>query len=118
LDEAGFAAFREWAGEEPLIQEQYDGDQISGWASGAPYRASARIRAEFELPEGKLQVYRQSIRAVMTDLICSIQNQEHQPAITPQDALASLAVAQAATTAAQSGKWEPVLLRHSNGFQR
>jgi predicted dehydrogenase len=117
LDEAGLAAFREWAGQDPLIQEHYSGDQMNGWASGTPYRASARIRAEFEQPEGKLQVYRESIRAVMADLICSIQNREHQPALTAQDALASLAVAQAATTAAQSGKWEPVLPVNSDGYQ-
>lgn len=108
LDEASLEVFREWAGYDPIILENYSGEQICGWSFGAPYRATARIRAEFDLSEGKLNVYRESIRAVMADLIRSIQDREYLPAITMQEALASLAVAQAATSAAQSGKWEPV----------
>ena len=108
LDEPGLETLREWAGRDPLILERYSGEQAQGWAFGAPYRATVRLRVELDLPDGKLDVYRESIRSAMTDLIHSIQDREYIPAVTHQDALVSLAVAQAATSATQSGKWEPV----------
>ena len=108
LDEPGLEIFREWAGHDPHILERYSGEQAQGWAFGAPYRAAVRLRTEFDLPEGKLDVYRQSIRAAMADLIRSIQDQKYNPAVSAQDALVSLAVAQSATSSAQSRKWELV----------
>jgi predicted dehydrogenase len=108
LDEAGLQTFREWEGHDPIILETYIGDQIQGWASGEPYRAVYRIRTEVELSDGKLEVYRYSIRSAMADLIRSIYDQDYLPAITVEDMLLSLAVAQTATTAAQSRKWEKV----------
>lgn len=108
LDEASLEVFQDWAAGEVQVLERYSGDQVRGWSSGAPYRATVRARAEFDLPQGKLAVYQESIRAAMADLITSIRIKEHVPTVSARDALASLAVAESATRAAQSGKWEPV----------
>jgi len=94
-----------WAGVEPEIVERYAGAATEGWACGAPYRATARARVELRLPEGKQAAYRHSIRAGMGDLIAAIRDPQHRPEVTA-DGRDSLAVALAATRAAETGAWE------------
>ena len=97
-----------WAGVEPEIVERYAGAAAEGWACGAPYRATARARVELTLPEGKQAAYRHSIRAGMGDLIAAIRDPQHRPEVTAIDGRNSLAVALAATRAAETGAWETI----------
>jgi len=108
LDDEGLETIRRWAGVEPQIVERYAGPEREGWAFGAPYSASARIRIELALPQGKQAVYRDSVRAGMSDFIAAIRDSRHKPEVTADDGRSSLAVALAATRAAETGKWEMV----------
>lgn len=108
VDDQGHQMIRDWAGGEPEVLERYSGDQTQGWAFGEPYRATARLKVELSLPQGKLEVYRESIRAAMSDLIASIHDKRRSPSISVQEAWTSLAVAESATMADLTGKWELV----------
>jgi predicted dehydrogenase len=108
LDDAGLEALRHWAGAEPEIVERYTGSATVGWALGAPYRATARARVELTLSEGKQAVYRASVRAGMQDFVAAIRDPQHTPEVTVADGRNSLAVALAATRAAETGCWETI----------
>lgn len=108
LDDQRMEALRRWAGVEPEIVERYTGAAAEGWAFGAPYRAAVRARVELTLPEGKQAVYRHSIRAGMQDFIAAIRDPQHSPEVTAIDGRNSLAVALAATRAAETGAWETI----------
>ncbi|MFQ6102567.1 MAG: Gfo/Idh/MocA family protein [Anaerolineae bacterium] len=108
LDDEGLEGLRRWAGAEPEIIERYTGAATEGWALGAPYRATVRARAELTLPQGKQAVYRDSVRVGMQDLIAAIRDPQHTPEVTAADGRNSLAVALAATRAAETGVWETI----------
>lgn len=108
LDDEGLETLYQWAGVEPEIVERYTGSGTEGWASGTPYRVTVRARVELTLPEGKQAVYRESVRAGMQDFIAAIRDPQHTPEVTPADGRNSLAVALAATRAAETGVWEPI----------
>ncbi|HIC94537.1 MAG TPA: Gfo/Idh/MocA family oxidoreductase [Anaerolineae bacterium] len=111
LDDQGMEALHRWAGVEPEIVERYAGAATEGWALGAPYRATVRAHVELTLPEGKQAVYRASVRAGMEDLIAAIRDPQHRPEVTAADGRNSLAVALAATRAAEMGVWESIDFR-------
>ena len=72
--------------------------------------ATARTHVELTLPEGKQAVYRESVRAGMEDFIAAIRDPRHTPEITATDGRNSLAVALAATRAAETDIWETISL--------
>ncbi|GAG51413.1 unnamed protein product, partial [marine sediment metagenome] len=125
LDDEGLEALRGWdfgepsgrasgrglsraAGGEPEIVERYTGAATEGWAFGAPYRATVRARLELTLSQGKQAVYRDSVRAGMQDFIAAIRDPQHTLEVTVDDGRNSLAVALAATRAAETGTWETI----------
>jgi hypothetical protein len=55
-------------------------------------------------------VYRESVRAGMQDFIAAIRDPRHTPDVTPADGRGSLAVALAATCAAETALWEAMAL--------
>ena len=82
----------------PLLDPAYGlGRQPEGWA-----------RVELTLPEGKQAVYVESVRAGMQDFIAAIRDPQHTPEVSPADGRNSLAVALAATRAAETGVWEAI----------
>jgi predicted dehydrogenase len=112
VDNQGIETVDRWAREgiraELQILEQYTGADTEGWAFGAPYHADARVRVELELPQDRLEVYADSVRAGMLDLLAAIRDPAHALEVTALDGRNSLAVALAASRAAGSGCWENV----------
>lgn len=108
VDEEGLEWLRSWSEVELQIVDRYTGKSQNGWAFGGPYQVSARVRVNWELREGKEAVYREAVRAGMADFVTAIRDPEHMPEVKPSDGRESLAVALAATRAAEFGTWEPI----------
>lgn len=101
-NQEGLDRLKEWDQELKVVEDRMQ--PIKAHSSDQYYDVQFEVTAELEIEAPKLEVYSESIRAVMDDLIKAIDDPSHKMRITIDDAIEAVRVAEQATNAAHPEK--------------
>jgi len=107
VDAGGLAALGEMLGDDLRVLARYEGERAVFAHGGATETLAARVEARIEAPDRQGD-YRRAIQAGMWTLVAAIRG-DAPLVVTPEDGLASLAVALAATESGATGQTVAVM---------
>ncbi len=116
------------------IVEMKDSSRPEGWGQaysnrktnrkvycgGIDYDVEEFIEGRFNIEKSKQEVYSDCVRAMLSDLICKVENPKHHMRVELEDGLSSLEIAQRATEYGRSAELKFVNFGHNSqkGVQR